>query len=217
MTSTYKKRYPKGTSIHLPTWLQGRYRLLEARGLLYLMCRAYGRYDRWKRQAVRRRPTLLRPLTPGERTLLHLKAMADELASLLAPFRLTRPRGHEPLRELLADAETRPTLVAQVRALEASKDAALLSYPEHERQVEGWRREWDYATPERRQCISEVEKGHAISAMLRAFNLLTDEAKNDIAYITSMNPQAFKPTPEVAARSGVSQPNQATGPTPYSG
>jgi hypothetical protein len=95
MTSPYKKRYPKGLTI-------------PSHNLLYLLCRVYDRYDRWKHQAVRRQPTLLRPLTPGD---------------------------------------------------------------EHERQ-EGWRREWNHATPERKQCISEVEKGHAISARLRAFTLL---------------------------------------------
>lgn len=183
--------------------------------LLWVLRHAAGRPTRWHQQLRRRRPEQFRPLTQGERNLHRLRHLADELAGLLAPFRLTRPRGHEPLRGLLHDAESCPALVAQVRALQAAADAMLLLYPEYDRQVEGWRREWDGASPERRRHISDVEKGHAISATLRAFNMLTEEAKSDIAYITQMKPDAFAPLP-TSCLSNVSQPNQPAGPTPYS-
>jgi hypothetical protein len=183
--------------------------------LLWVLRHAAGRAGRWHQQLRRRRPEQFRPLTQGERNLQRLRHLADELAGLLAPFRLTRPRGHEPLRELLHDAESRPALVAQVRTLQAATDAMSLLSPEYERQVEGWRREWDCASPERRRYISEVEKGQPIAAMLRAFVMLTEEAKSDIAYITQMKPDAFTPLP-TACPDNVSQSNQPAGPTPYS-
>jgi hypothetical protein len=43
-----------------------------------------------------------------------MRAAVNELNSLLEPFRRTRLKGHEPLRELLLDMQTQPVLVAQV-------------------------------------------------------------------------------------------------------
>jgi hypothetical protein len=102
--------------------------------------------------------------------------------------------------------------VVQAQALQAAMNAVLLLTPEYERQVESWRREWDYANLERRRYISDVEKGQPIVALLRAFVMLTEESKSDIAYITQMKPDTFAPLP-AACQGNVSQP---AGPTPYS-
>jgi hypothetical protein len=82
--------------------------------LLHALQQASGRSRRWRYQAIRRYLTRFRPLTPGEGTVQRIRAAVNELNSLLEPFRRTRLKGHEPLRELLFDTQTQPVLVAQV-------------------------------------------------------------------------------------------------------
>lgn len=196
MTSlSYRKHYPPGAA-----------RAGSRRHLLAVVRRVPGRRTRWQRQAQRRRPWLLRPLTPAERSLLQLRALADELTDLLAPYRQTRPRGHEDLRSLLHDLDTRPTLVAQVHALQACLDRLTPVLTLHGQQVSAWRQEWEWATEARRHELRQVHKAFAINGWVKGLAMLSEEAQQDIRYIHLMLPEAFTAT----------IPTPTPAPTPYS-
>lgn len=201
MSLPYRKHYPLSAAPNpARCWL------------LALLRRTPGRRTRWYRQAQRRRPWLLRSLTIGETRVLHLRAAADELAHLLGPFRQSRARGHEPLRALLHDTETQQTIVAQVQELSACIDRLSLRFTQERRELDGWVKEWDRASEARKNHLRLEQKSHAISALLRALNMLTEEAMMDIKHIQPMNPEAFKPV--------VAEPlldaQASAGPTPYS-
>ncbi|MGI4863716.1 MAG: hypothetical protein ACRYFZ_07300 [Janthinobacterium lividum] len=183
------------------------------RWLLALLRRTPGRRARWRSQAQRRRPWVLRPLTVGETRVLHLRTAVDELALLLGPFRQSRARGHEPLRPLLHDPETAPAVAAQVQQLEACLHRLSVRFTQERRELDGWVKEWDHATETRKNHLRLEQKSHAISALLRALNMLTEEAMMDIKHIQPMNPDAFKPEapPEPWLDSAA-----PAGPAPYS-
>ncbi len=176
--------------------------------LLRVLRRTASRPRRWHRQLVRRRPERFRALTEGERNLRQICRSAEELDTLLLPFRRTRPKGHEALRALFADTDTGPTLVAQVQALRDCYCRLDAYHAQQQRQVSIWRQEWDYATPERKQAISRVHKAQAINAYVKGLSMLLEEAKLDLTYLDLI--AGDTPTPVVA------QPTRPAAPTPYS-
>jgi hypothetical protein len=201
MSLPYRKHYPPNaarTTVH--------------RQLFALLRRAPSRRARWHHQAQRRRPWLLRPLTIGETRVLHLRAAADELVLLLTPFRQSRARGHEPLRDLLHDPETQPAIVAQVQQLTACIDRFSLRFTQERRELDGWVKEWNCASETRKNHLRIEQKSHAISSLLRALTMLTEEARMDITHIQPMNPEAFKPVAAEPWLDSAASP----GPAPYS-
>jgi hypothetical protein len=162
--------------------------------LLRVLRRTAGRPHRWHRQLVRRRPERFRPLTEGERNLRQICQAAEELNKLLVPFRTTRLKGHDALRPLFADADTGPTLVAQVNALRDCHVRLHSYHAQQQRQVTTWRQEWDCATAERQQAISRVHKAPAINAYVKGLSMLLEEARLDLSYLDLLVP-ASAPTP----------------------
>ena len=209
--SPYKKHYSQPDA-PLPL------ALLTRLGLMGLLARAHGRYTRWRRQAGRRRPQLVRPLTPGEHVVRKLQAGADELAGLLEPFRRSRSRGHESLRGLLHDLDSRQSVVAQVQALRACMERIAPLRAHQHRRVEAWRSEWPAASAERRQHLSSHERVHEVAALTHGYYLLGEEARRDIDCIEKMLPEAFAApaAPEPWLDANTQQPSPPAGPTPYS-
>jgi hypothetical protein len=112
--------------------------------LLWVLRHAAGQAIYWHYQLRPRHPERFRTLTEGERNLRQICQAADELDTLLIPFRRTRPKGYEALRELFVDADAGPTLLAQVEILRACH-TCLYSY-HAQQQVDTWRQEWEQAT-----------------------------------------------------------------------
>jgi hypothetical protein len=162
--------------------------------LLWVLRHAAGRAGRWHQQLVRRRPEQFRTLTEGERNLRQMCQAAEELETLLIPFRRTRPKGHETLRALFADADASPTLLAQVEALRECHTRLYSFQAQQQRQVEAWRQEWDYATTERQQAISRVHKAQGINAYVKGLTMLLEEARLDLSYLALLVP-ATAPLP----------------------
>lgn len=173
--------------------------------LLWVLRHAAGRANRWHQQLVRRRPEQFRTLTEGERNLRQICQAAEELETLLIPFRRTRARGHETLRVLFADADAGPTLLAQVETLRECHTRLYSFHAQQQRQVEAWRQEWDHATTERQQVISRVHKAQGINAYVKGLTMLLEEARLDLSYLALLVP-ATAPIPAQAPAV----------PTPYS-
>jgi hypothetical protein len=172
--------------------------------LLWVLRHAAGRANRWHHQLRRRRPERFLTLRESECNLRQICQAAEELDRLLIPFRRTRPKGHDALRELFVDADACPTLLAQVEALRACH-TRLYSYHAQQRQVDTWRQEWDHATIERQQAISRVHKAQGINAYVKGLAMLLEEARLDLSYLHLLVPAA---TPIQAQVPAV--------PTPYS-
>jgi hypothetical protein len=173
--------------------------------LLRVLRRTAGRAQRWHHQLARRRPERFRPLTEGERNLRQICQAAEELDTLLTPFRRTRPKGHEALRALFADTEASPTLLAQVQVLRECHTRLHSYHAQQQRQVNIWRQEWDQATAERQQAISRVYKAQGINAYVKGLHMLLEEARLDLSYLDLLVPGATPVQAHVAAI-----------PTPYS-
>lgn len=173
--------------------------------LLWVLRHTAGRASRWHTQLVRRRPEQFRPLTEGERNLRQICHAAEELDTLLAPFRHTRRKGHEALRALFADADAGPTLLAQVEVLRECHTRLFSYHAQQQRQVETWRQEWDHATAARQQAITRVHKAQGINSYVKGLALLLEEARLDLVYLALLVPAAPSTQPQVPAI-----------PTPYS-
>jgi hypothetical protein len=173
--------------------------------LLRVLRRTAGRAHRWHHQLARRRPERFRPLTEGEHNLRQICQAAEELDTLLVPFRRTRPKGHESLRSLFADTDTGATLLAQVQTLRDSYSRIHAYHAQQQRQVAAWRQEWDHATAERQQAITRVHKAQSINAYVKGLAMLLEEARLDLSYLDLLIPA---PTPAPV--------HVPAAPTPYS-
>jgi hypothetical protein len=194
---SYKKHYPKGKAAATPyfkTALTPGVFLVDMTVLGHRMVRAYNRRDRWQYHLARRRPTVPRPPTAAERTVARLRYYAAELATLLVPFRATRPNGHEELRGLLQDADTRPTIVTQVTQLRICIAHIRPIYLTHKQEVDAWRAEWDGASAERRDELLQVHLAQLTQGILNGLVLLSEEAQADAARIECFLPDAFVAT-----------------------
>jgi hypothetical protein len=173
--------------------------------LLWVLRHAAGRANRWHQQLVRRRPEQFRTLTEGERNLRQICQAAEELDTLLIPFRRTRPKGHETLRALFADADAGPTLLAQVETLRECHTRLYTYHGQQQRQVDAWRQEWEHATVARQQAISRVHKAQGINSYVKGLTMLLEEARLDLSYLALLVPAATSIPVQVPAV-----------PTPYS-
>lgn len=195
---SYKKHYPKGRHAATPylkdTGGPAGLFIVDGRTLSHRLGRAYDRRDRWQRQVARRRPSVPRPPSTAERTVARLRYYAAELSTLVAPFRATRPNGHEELRGLLQDADTRPAIVGQVTQLRSCIAQIRPLYLTHKREVDAWRVEWDTATPARRQELLQVHLAQVTQGVLSGLVLLSEEAQADAARIECFLPAAFAAT-----------------------
>ena len=193
---------------------------MDGKELSRRMGRAYNRRDRWQYHVHRRRPAIPRPPTAAERTVARLRYYADELATRLVPFRATRPSGHEQLRGLLQDADTRPAIVTQVSLLRNWIAHTRPVYLTHRREVDAWRAEWATATPERRQQLLQVHLAQLTQDVLTGLALLSEEAQADAARIESFLPEAFAATAGqwwyTAPLNYWQPPTAPAVPTPYS-
>lgn len=179
-----KKHYP--TTAH---------RAAASRQLLAVLRRAPSRPARFRRQVQRRRPWLLRPLTPGEQSLLRYRGLAEELAALLLPFRRTRLRGHVEVQTLLNDRDTRPAVLADVLALEECAARLTSEYHQVGRKMDIWREQWARATQAQKHQLEHVEKALLISYYHDGLALLLKEAQADAGLIRAICPLAFAPPP----------------------
>lgn len=222
---SYKKHYPKGSHAATPHLKEelvpgSGFFIVDGKELSRRMGRAYHRRDRWQYHIARRRPRVPRPPTAAERTVARLRYYAGELAALLAPFRTTRPNGHEELRGLLQDADTRPAIVTQVSRLRSCIAHIRPTYLTHKQQVDTWRGEWDAATPERRHALLHVHLAQVTQGVLTGLVLLSEEAQADAARIVSFLPDAFPDTANqwwyTAPLSYWQAPAKPALPTPYS-
>jgi hypothetical protein len=173
--------------------------------LLRVLRRTAGQAHRWHHQLARRRPERFRPLTEGERNLRQICQATEELDTLLVPFRRTRPKGHEALRPLFADADTGATLLIQLQTLRDCYGRLHTYHAQQQRQVATWRQEWEHATTERQQAISRVHKAQCINAYVKGLHMLLDEARLDLSYLDLLIPAATPAPVQVPAL-----------PTPYS-
>lgn len=194
---SYKKHYPKGKAAATPyvkDALAPGVFLVDTKVLGRRMVRAYDRHHRWRYHLARRRPTVPRPPTTAQKTVARLRYYAAELATLLVPFRTTRPNGHEELRGLLQDADTRPAIVTQVTQLRSYIAHIRPTYLTHKREVDAWRAEWDGATAERRRELLQVHLAQVTQGVLTGLVLLSEEAQADAARIECFLPEAFGAT-----------------------
>jgi hypothetical protein len=173
--------------------------------LLWVLRHTAGRPTRWHHQLVRRRPEQFRTLTEGERNLRQICQAAEELDTLLVPFRHTRRKGHESLRALFVDADAGPTLLAQVDVLRECHTRLHSYHAQQQRQIETWRQEWDHATVARQQAITRVHKAQGINAYVKGLAMLLEEARLDLNYLALLVPAATS-----------IQVHVPTVPTPYS-
>jgi hypothetical protein len=222
---SYKKHYPKGrraATPYQPDELSpgSGFFIVDGKELTRRMGRAYCRRDRWQYHVARRRPSVPRPPTAAERTVARLRYYAAELVTLLAPFRTTRPDGHEQLRGLLQDADTRPAIITQVTGLRSWIAHTRPVYLTHKQQVDAWRAEWDTAPAERRQAILDVHLAQVTQGVLTGLVLLSEEAQADAARIESFLPEAFANTAGqwwyTAPLNYWQAPTAPATPTPYS-
>lgn len=223
---SYKKHYPKGRTAATP-YLPGEdgdiFCIVDGKRLTTIMVRAYDRWSRWRYHLARRRPAVPRPPTAAERTVARLRYYAADLTELLAPFRTTRPNGHEELRGLLQDADTRPAIVAQVTRLRSCIAQIRPVYLTHKREVDAWRQEWDTATTERRHELLHVHLAQVTQGVLTGLVLLSEEAQADAARIESFLPAAFAATAgqwwytaSLNYWEAPAAPSQPAAPAPYS-
>jgi hypothetical protein len=220
---SYKMHYPKGKAAATPYVkddCSNGFFIVDGKELGRRMVRAYHRRDRWQYHIARRRPTVPRPPTAAERTVARLRYYASELATLLEPFRQTRPNGHEELRGLLQDADTRPTIITQVARLRSCIAQIRPIYLTHKQEVDAWRAEWDSAPAERRQQILQVHLAQVTQGVLTGLVLLSEEAQADAARIVSFLPDAFPDTASqwwyTAPLNYWQPPTKPAVPTPYS-
>ncbi|MVN78937.1 hypothetical protein GO988_21620 [Hymenobacter sp. HMF4947] len=190
------KRYPKGPRAATPYIQEGPLAgvLVDGRVLGHRMVRAYNRHERWQYHLARRRLAVPRPPTAAQKTVARLRHYAAELATLLAPFRATRPNGHEELRGLLQDADTRPAIVTQVTHLRSCIAQLRPVYLAHKQEVDAWRVEWDGANAERRRELLQVHLAQVTQGVLNGLVLLSEEAQADAARIECFLPEAFVAT-----------------------
>ncbi|MFD1874262.1 hypothetical protein [Hymenobacter bucti] len=116
------------------------------------------------------------------------------MATLLEPFRQTRLNGHEELRVLLQDADTRPAIVTQVSRLRSCIAQIRPTYLTYKREVDTWRVEWDTATAERQHELLQVHLAQVTQGVLTGLVLLSEETQADAARIVSFLPDAFPDT-----------------------
>jgi hypothetical protein len=222
---SYKKHYPKGPHAATPYLKEelapgSGFFIVDSQELSRRMGRAYHRRDRWQYHIARRRPCVPRPPTAAERTVTRLRYYAGELATLLVPFRATRPNGHEELRGLLQDADTRPAIVTQVTQLRSCIAHIRPTYLTHQKEADAWRAEWDGATAERRHEILQLHLAQTTQGVLNGLVLLSEEAQADAARIECFLPEAFGATAGQwwysAPLSYWQPPTKPAVPTPYS-
>ena len=66
-------------------------------------------------------------------------------------------------------------------AYEAAATVTLIG--QQQGQVDAWRQEWEYATPERQQAISHVHKAQVINAYVKGLCMLLVEARLGLNYL----------------------------------
>ncbi len=125
-----------------------------------------------------------------------LRSIADNLARELAPWRKTRPHGHEAIRDLLADPDSRPALIAEINTMLEYRELFCPFYMHYWRRVEAWRQECAGCSAARREEIMTTHQPRTTSALLNGLKMLAAELHEDLERITAFDRAAFTYPPK---------------------
>ena len=120
-----------------------------------------------------------------------LRDRADELETLVAPFRATRCRGHHPLRLLLDDPETRPAVAEQIMQLSQLLNWLHPLYLDCHATAERWRQQYYAASPAQRPALQAIHDPEDAARLLDALQLLNNEVVADLLLFKRWVPEAF--------------------------
>lgn len=123
-----------------------------------------------------------------------LQNRADELETLVAPFRATRCRGHHPLRLLLDDPETRPAVAEQIRQLSQFLNWLHPLYVDCHATAERWSQQYCAASPEQRPALLAIHDPGVAARLLDALQLLNNEVVADLLLFKKWVPESFTTT-----------------------
>ena len=123
-----------------------------------------------------------------------LQAQADELESLVAPFRASRSRGHESLLCLLEDPQTRADVVGQIACLSSFLNQLHPLYLESHAIAERWRQQYESAPAAEQPALQLLHDPRRAARLLDALQLLNNEVVADLLLFRKWAPESFAPT-----------------------
>ena len=120
-----------------------------------------------------------------------LRERANELESLVAPFRATRCQGHHPLLLLLDDPETRPAVVSQIKQLSDYLNWLHPLYVDCHSTAKTWAEQYSTASPDQQPALRAIHDPGIAARLLDGLQLLNNEVVSDLLLFKRHAPEAI--------------------------